>query len=91
MNASKTLISAIAAATIVGTVGFVSAQTSTDPAAPSSAQSTEPVQTQTPATTQSTQPADMSAPPYVAPSTGSSVPATDPNAAAEPAPQADRN
>lgn len=101
MNASKTLIAAMAAATIVGTVGFVSAQT-TDPAAPA-AQSTEPMTSpstttqdrQQPATTPSgsTAPADMSSPPVVAPGAETPAPAaaTDPSTLSEPAPKADRN
>jgi hypothetical protein len=93
MNASKTLMSAIAAATIVGTVGFVSAQT-TEPAAPSS-QTTEPMnspstapsqqmQQTPPASGSGTAPADMSSPGYVAPPADGST-------ATEPAPKADRN
>lgn len=111
MNASKTLIAAIAAATIVGTVGFVSAQTSTEPAT----QGAEPMtnQTGTPqgmqqpsaapdaAAAPSTAPADMSSPPYVAPSSDAPTPAVDTaptpsadtptSAATEPQPKADRN
>jgi hypothetical protein len=79
MNASKTLIAAIAAASIVGTVGFVSAQTS-DSNAPA-AQSTEPMPsaTTTPQDSQqapATAPADMSSPPYVAPQSDSSMPSS---------------
>ncbi len=92
MNASKTLIAAIAAATIVGTVGFVSAQTMA-PATPA-AQSTEPMSrpsTMTPGR-QQTAPADVSAQPSVAPATEAPAPsATDRSAMSEPAPKADRN
>jgi len=100
MNASKTLIAAIAAATIVGTVGFVSAQTP-DPA-PNATATTQDTQQPAPETTTapSTAPADMSAPPYVAPetsaapATSTAAPVTPPSDAAmpaEPAPKADRN
>ena len=104
MNASKTLIAAIAAATIVGTVGFVSAQT-TDTAAPAT-QSTEPMtnpstttqdmQQPAPAAESSTAPADMSSPPYVAPAAEAPAPAAQPatteqSTMSEPAPKADRN
>jgi hypothetical protein len=92
MNASKTLIAAIAAATIVGTVGFVSAQT-TD-SAPPAAQSNEPMTSPstttqdmqqpapaTPAPESSTAPADMSSPSYVAPPADAQAPAAAPAAA----------
>lgn len=83
MNASKTLIAALAAASIVGTVGYVSAQTS-DSAAPAAQQ-----------TTPSTAPADMSPPPYVAQDNAvpASPAATDTStpSASELAPKADRN
>ena len=42
MSTSKTLIAAMAAATIVGTVGYVSAQT-TDPAAPTTTTGAQPM------------------------------------------------
>lgn len=91
MNASKTLIAAIAAASIVGTVGFVSAQT----AEPT--QRSEPMTSQSAAQQDARQqpaaPADMSSPAYVAPAadttmrpTGVAAPATD-----ELQPKADRN
>ena len=102
MNASKTLIAAMAAATIVGTVGFVSAQT-TDPATPA-AQSTEPMTSPSTTTPQMQQPApespaapgNMSSPTYVVPSTEATPPAAnpaavDPSTMSEPAPKADRN
>ncbi len=105
MNASKTLIASIVAATIVGTVGFVSAQTA-DPQAPASPKANEPMSTPT-ATPAA--PADMSSPGYVAPATDSSAapsgsmsttarpgvesaPASaDSGSSSEPAPKADRN
>lgn len=94
MNASKTLIAAIAAATIVGTVGFVSAQT-TDTSTPA-AQRDTPMKNPT-------APTDMSSPGYVAPAAGTTAAgdAATPAAAqpsgdttmpaTEPAPKADRN
>ena len=105
MNASKTLIAAIAAATVIGTVGFVSAQTANEPAVQSAEPVTNPQGMQRPsagpdtsAATSNT-PADMSSPPYVAPA--SDAPAADTAAAptagntapanAEPQPKADRN
>ena len=104
MNASKTLIAAMAAATIVGTVGFVSAQT-TDPAAPAT-QSTEPMTSPSTTTPQMQQPApapespvapgNMSSPTYVVPAAEATPPvanpaAADPSTMSEPAPKADRN
>ena len=92
MNASKTLVAAIAAATIVGAVGFVSAQTNDPAQRPGAA----PQDMQQPATA----PADMSAPPYVAPgrdaapAAGTAAVTSPPSDAAmpaEPAPKADRN
>lgn len=62
MSASKTLIAALAAATIVGTVGFVSAQT-TDPAAPTTG--TQPMtnpSTVTPMPSTTPMPADRTSP-----------------------------
>jgi cell division protein FtsN len=99
MNASKTLIASIVAATIVGTVGFVSAQT-TDTQVPASPKSTDPMNTtgDRPAT-----PADMSSPGYVAPATDagaeastrpaadSAAPPADIRSSTEPMPKADRN
>lgn len=76
MNASKPLISAIAAATIVGTVGFVSAQTG-DSNVPA-AQSAEPMTSSVPAQDArqpADKPADMSSPPYVAPEISTTAPA----------------
>lgn len=55
MNASQTLIAAIAAATIVGTVGYVSAQAA-GPAAPAP-QRTQPMTTPSTATQDLQQPA----------------------------------
>jgi len=79
MNASKTLIAAVAAATIVGTVGYVSAQT-TDSAAPSAA----PNATMTaPAAATDTMPAPATSSDTSAPAQGA--------ASSEPAPKADRN
>lgn len=105
MNASKTLIASIVAATIVGTVGFVSAQT-TDSQPPASQKATDSMSAPgaTPAA-----PADMSSPGYVAPATDSytapsgsmsgptrpaadsASPPADTGSSTEPAPKADRN
>jgi hypothetical protein len=105
MNASKTLIASIVAATIVGTVGFVSAQ-STDAQPPASQKATDSMGTPngTPAA-----PADMSSPGFVAPANDPSpapsaamssstqpaaertVPSADTLSPTEPAPKADRN
>ena len=104
MNASKTLMAAIAAATIVGTVGFVSAQ-ATDTATPaaqstqsmiSRSATTQDMRQPAPAPTSSTAPADMSSPPYVAPAAETRAPAAEraaaqPSILSEPPPQADRN
>ena len=68
MSVTKTLTAAIAAATIVGTVGFVSAQTTTNDAAQPAATSPEPMPN-------NAMPADRSAPPT------SATPAADNSAA----------
>ncbi len=85
MSASKTLTAAIAAATIVGAVGFVSAQTTSNDPAPAAATSTDPMTNKT--DTQAAPPAaDNSAAPAAdrsmtpmnpAPSTSSPTPSTD--------------
>jgi hypothetical protein len=85
MNASKTLIAAVAAATIVGTVGFVSAQT-TDSSTPNAAQSgsmTAPAGTMAAPAAPSGNMAAPSTTDSAAPAQGSST--------SEPAPKADRN
>ena len=101
MSASKTLIAAIAAATIVGTVGFVSAQT-TDPAAPATPTGTQPMDNPSSATptlmpAATPMPADRTAPNSTTPSSttpsGATAPAmTDTAPAADTLePKADRN
>lgn len=100
MSASKILTTAVATATIVGAIGFASAQTASD-SNTNSAQgttSTEPMQNPsaapsmgatTPSTDATTMPSSSSSTDNsTAPSTS-----TDPNAApaSEPAPKADRN
>ena len=104
MIASKTLTAAIAAATIIGTVGYVSAQTTAEPAKPTQDMQ-QPVTpapmdtTPAPATTTDTKPAPAATTSPSNVNTQSSSgdmsapPATsDVNAApAEPAPKADRN
>ncbi len=80
MNASKTLTSLVAAAAIVGSVGFAYAQTATEPAAPG-------------ATTPNT---EIAPAPMAPAQDTMSAPATSPapadsGMATEPAPKADRN
>jgi hypothetical protein len=80
MNASKTLTSLVAAATIVGSVGFAYAQTVAEPAAPATAPMTQAA------------PAPMAPAQDTlnAPAT-SPAPADSGMATSEPAPKADRN
>lgn len=88
MSASKTLIAAIAAATIVGTVGFVSAQT-TDPAAPSTTTGTQPMANPSTATPM---PAERTTPGATTPGSTTAPAMTDTAPAADTLePKADRN
>lgn len=99
MSASKTLTAAIAAATIVGTVGFVSAQTSgTDQpssATPGATSSEQMNQSPSPAPASPSTTPDTSATPTTpsttTPDTSATPPASGDATAAEPAPKADRN
>jgi hypothetical protein len=92
MQASKTLTSAITAATILGAVSFVYAQTSSDSTAPATDQTQSQMAPSTetpsamPGSSATVQPADTAA----TPSTDSSAtaPAAD---SSTPAPKADRN
>jgi hypothetical protein len=82
MNASRTLMAAVAAATIVGTVGFVSAQTTDSTAAPAAA----------PADTMAA-PATPTAPSgnMATPNSSDTAAPMQGNSTSEPAPKADRN
>ena len=82
MNVSKTLTAVIAASAIVGTVGYVSAQTQSNDPATTPSQSTEPMQSQ------SAQPAATTPDASTTPSSSdsNSAPST-----SEPQPKADRN
>lgn len=92
MNARKFLTSAIAASTIVGTIGLAYAQTSTDPTTPATpSEMNRPVPQAQPAPDTSTMPrnapaADTSTPAPAAASDSSTLPA-----GSEPAPKPDRN
>ncbi len=80
MNASKTLTSLVAAAAVVGSVGFAYAQTATEPAAPMTTPNTQ-VAPAPIAPAQDTMKAPATSP----------APADSGMTMSEPAPKADRN
>ena len=96
MTASKTLTTAVAAATIVGAISFAYAQTTDSSSTPPTQGAATSDQMQSPSTSQGATTTEPSTTPQSAsPSTSSTPSSSDssaaPSSSSEPAPKADRN